>query len=132
MSVKDQKEAEAEVDIDEQVLFGDITAEVEEQLIDVEIVPEHAAELRKEQDNMKNGQRFLVGRSQQKRSHMTPLVYTSVSKRLRVSLASHEEISIDQSQLRSNRSGPRKSLQVSHKIPRPVHRQSAQSCRRSP
>ena len=42
------KTTEEEVDKDEQVLFGDITAEVEEPLVDVEVVPEHTAELRKE------------------------------------------------------------------------------------
>ena len=42
------KTPEEEVDKDEQVLFGDITAEVEEPLVDVEVVPEHTAELRKE------------------------------------------------------------------------------------
>ena len=45
--------SEEEVDIDEKVLFGDITAEVE-QLVEVEAVPEHAAELRKELDNIKD------------------------------------------------------------------------------
>ena len=93
------KTTEEEVDNDEQVLFGDITAEVEEQLVDVEVVPEHTVELRKELDNMNTGKQFLAGRSQQKRSH------TCVSKRVRASMADHEEISMDQSQLRSDRRG---------------------------
>ena len=93
------KTPEEEADNDEQVLLGDITTEIEEQLVDVEVVPEHTAELRKELDNMNTGKQFLVGRSQQKRSH------TSVSKRVRASMAAHEEISIDQSQLRGDRRG---------------------------
>ena len=48
---------------------------------------------------MNTVKQFLAGRSQQKRSH------TSVSKRVRASMAAHEEISIDQSQLRSERKG---------------------------
>ena len=69
------KTTEEEVDNDEQVLFGDITAEVEETLVNVEVVPEHTVELRKELDNMNTGKQLLAGRSQQKQSH------TSVSKR---------------------------------------------------
>ena len=90
---------EEEVENDEQVLFGDITAEVEEQLFDVEVVPEHTAELRKELDNMNTGKQFLAGCSQQKRNH------ASVFKRVRANMAPHEEISIDQSRLRSDRRG---------------------------
>ena len=95
----DLKTTEEEVDNDEQVLFGDITAEVEEPLVDVEVVPEHTVELRKELDNMNTAKQFLAGRSQQKRSH------TGVSKRVRTSMAAHEDISIDQAQFRSDRRG---------------------------
>ena len=52
------KTTEEKVDKDEQVLFGDITAEVEEPLVDVEVVPEHTVELRKELDNMNTGKDF--------------------------------------------------------------------------
>ena len=60
------KTTEEEFDNEEQVLFGDITAEVEDLLVDVEVVPGHTVELRKELDNMNTGKQFLAGRSQQK------------------------------------------------------------------
>ena len=48
---------------------------------------------------MNTGKQFLAGRRQQKQSH------TSVSKRVGTSMAAHEDISIDQTQLRSDRRG---------------------------
>ena len=105
--------SDEEVDVDEQELFDDITAAVEEPWVDVEIVPEQAAELRKELDNMMTGKQFLARRSQQKRSH------TIISKRVRASMAAHEEISIDQSQLRSDR----RSLENHYKLATKYHDQ---------
>ena len=90
-----------EVDHDEQELFGDIVAAVEESLVDVLIEPEQTAELWKELDNMNTGKQFLSGRSQQKRSH------TNVTKRVRASMAAlQDENSLDQSQLRNYRKSP--------------------------
>ena len=54
------KTTEEEFDNEEQVLFGDITAEVEDLLVDVEVLPGHTVELRKELDNMNTGKQLSL------------------------------------------------------------------------